>query len=633
MSTKSPPTLQEQLSQLFGSYKAEWLKEHIFELFTEPAYFPELLTTRSCVLIGGRGTGKTTVLRGLSYQGQLALASNDTDRIHDWQSYGLYYRVDTNHVTAFSGPELRIDQWTPLFAHYFNILLCEMVLDFVQWYELNTRTTVVVPPETCNRIAVSLHLHACDEHRAIRDALLDAKVAFEAYINNVVDAQRPPLSLQSAPINLLCSALLSVDAFRGKQFFFLLDEYENFLDHQQQVVNTLIKHAGALYSFKIGVRELGWRCRSTLNENEQLIHPADYARISISEKLQGDAFEQFAVRVCETRLARLQSPDAEIIRDPRVALPGLTEDEEADALGVQVAAQRVRENLLSRCTDEAADAVQRMSGLELYFVEVWAQAQEKGMQEVLNEALGDYPTWETRFGNYKHALLYTIRRGKRGIRKYYAGWGTFVQLAAGNIRYVLELVDQSLLAQYKAAGSLATPIAPDIQTKVAQQVGGMNLSELEGLAVNGAQLTKLLLALGRIFQVMAADAVGHAPEVNQFELGEAPNGEEQPSLADAERLLSSAVMHLALLRVPGNKLADVGDTKDYDYMVHPVFSALFEFSPRRKRKMKLMAQDIVDLVRRPKQTIRRVLAAQNRIDAGDIPEQLTLFERFYHADA
>lgn len=38
-------TLQEQLSQLFGSYKAEWLKEQIHDLFTRPSYFPELTTT------------------------------------------------------------------------------------------------------------------------------------------------------------------------------------------------------------------------------------------------------------------------------------------------------------------------------------------------------------------------------------------------------------------------------------------------------------------------------------------------------------------------------------------------------------------------------------------------------------
>ena len=35
---------QEQLAQLFGSFKAEWLKDKIFDLFKEPSYFPDLTT-------------------------------------------------------------------------------------------------------------------------------------------------------------------------------------------------------------------------------------------------------------------------------------------------------------------------------------------------------------------------------------------------------------------------------------------------------------------------------------------------------------------------------------------------------------------------------------------------------------
>lgn len=80
-STLSP---EEQLSQLFGSYKAEWLKEQLYELFSEPEYFPELKTPRPCVLVGGRGTGKTTVLKSLSYEGQFALSGRSPDRIAAW---------------------------------------------------------------------------------------------------------------------------------------------------------------------------------------------------------------------------------------------------------------------------------------------------------------------------------------------------------------------------------------------------------------------------------------------------------------------------------------------------------------------------------------------------------------------
>src|ERR1700733_3827046 len=93
---------EEQLGELF-SYKAEWLKERIFDLFREPEYFPEMTAESPCVLIGGRGTGKTTVLRGLSYEGQFALSGRSVDVIPTTPFFGFYYKVNTNRVTAFAG--------------------------------------------------------------------------------------------------------------------------------------------------------------------------------------------------------------------------------------------------------------------------------------------------------------------------------------------------------------------------------------------------------------------------------------------------------------------------------------------------------------------------------------------------
>lgn len=633
MSTKSQIPLEEQLSQLFGSYKAEWLKEQLFELFTEPAYFPELTTTRSCILEGGRGTGKTTVLRGLSYKGQFALRKGKPGKIEDWRWYGLYYRVNTNHVTAFSG-ELTEEEWIPLFAHYMNLLLCDLILEFLEWYELKTGSTVVIDKKNAARLAMALHLEPCTTHHEIRDKLADSRIQFEAYVNNVVDAERPRLSMQSAPLDQLCKLIQSLEPFAGTQFFILLDEYENLLNYQQQVVNTLIKHASDAYCFKIGVRELGRRCRSTLNENEQLIHPADYARINISEKLQGSTFRNFALNVCQARLARIQLDGQPTVIDLEDAFAGLSEEDEAKELGVEVASKKIKTSLLQSCQAEQRAFVEQRTALELYFLDFWATTKEFTKQMALDEATANPAKWKERFGNYKHALLFTLRRGKRGIRKYYCGWDTFTLMAAGNIRYVLELVDQSLLAQFQQEGSLKPPISPKIQTVVAQRVGNMNLSELEGLSVDGAQLTKFLLSLGRVFQVMASDAIGHAPEVNQFQVSAGKDTTSRDSSTEpVERILTSAVMHLALLRSLGNKPGDVGDTKDYDYMMHPIYSALFEFSARRKRKMTLSQNEVLGLIRRPKETIREVLRANNRSLETKIPEQLTLFERFYDADS
>ena len=330
---------EEQLSDLFGSFKAEWLRERMYDLFKEPKYFPELLTGRPCVLVGGRGTGKTSVLRCLSYEGQFARAGRTPQSIRDARFYGFYYRVNTNRVTAFLGPELSEGQWVKHFAHYLNLLLCDQVLSFLDWYQLHTGDSVALPDTTCEETAIALNLETCSDLRGLTKALRLARIRFEAYINNVADGNRPALSLQGAPIEPLLEALCNVEAFRGKSFFFLLDEYENFLDYQQQIVNTLIKHSGAVYTFKIGVKELGWRRRTTLNENEQLISPADYVRINVADHLSPVEFGNFAREVCDERIGRLELPESAL--DVRSLLPSLTDDEEAERLGIAQAVERI----------------------------------------------------------------------------------------------------------------------------------------------------------------------------------------------------------------------------------------------------------------------------------------------------
>jgi hypothetical protein len=620
-------TAEEQISDLFGSFKAEWLREKLYDLFKEPKYFPELLTGRPCVLVGGRGTGKTSVLRFLSYEGQFARSGRNPSAVRDARFFGFYYRVDTNRVTAFRGPEISDDQWVRHFAHYLNLLLCDLVLRFVDWYQLNTGDAISLPAVACEELATALNLETYTDRTSLMKSLRLARVRFEAYINNVADGDHPPLSLQGAPFEPLFEALAELDSFRGKNFFFLIDEYENFLDYQQQVVNTLIKHSGALYTFKIGVKELGWRRRTTLNENEQLISPADYVRIDVAEHLSASDFATFAQEVCNERITRLVPPRS--APDIRSMLPALSDEEEAERLGVRQSVDRIIRQAATELDAKDIETLRSVSPLMTYFLEFRRTSERVPFHSVFRDYLANEREWNVNLGNYKHALLFTMKRGKSGIRKYYAGWDTFVHMAAGNIRYLLELVVQGLIVHLRGGGDLNAPVSPEDQTRAAQAVGRKNLSELEGLSVHGAQLTKLVLGLGRIFQVLAADAVGHTPEVNQFHLAGVPGDSDDE--ARGIELLRAAVMHLALLRSPGNKLVDTADTREFDYLVHPVFCAFFEFSHRRKRKIQLTTRQLLGLVSDPRDTIREVLAANNRRLDEPLPEQALLFGSYYGA--
>lgn len=628
---QSVETPQKQLIRLFGSYKAEWLKELIFDLFTVPAYFPELKTPFPCVLEGGRGTGKTTVLKGLSYKGQFALSERDPEAIANWEFIGLYYRVDTNRVTAFKGPELTEAKWIRLFAHYFNVIVCGLVLEFLEWYRQYYPDAPKLSDSDCMNIATSLHLSNCSSSRDLSAELAAKKTSFEAYINNVGDSGSCPLSMQGAPIDAITSAVMRLPQFKGKQFYILIDEYENLEDYQQQIVNTLIKHTKDEYTFKIGVRELGWRRRTTLNINEKLNSPADYVLIPIVDKLEGDKFRSFAENVCNMRISRLQLPERQAIKDVKEVLASLTEDEEAKLLGVNEIVGKAIDEMSHGLSPVDNAWLNELTPLQVYFLRFWADGKDIDIVDALEDWRLNQKEWQDRYQNYKHGLLYTIRKKKRGIHKYYAGWDVFIKMAGGNIRYLLELVDQSFLKHLQDGESLRRTITPESQTLTARNVGKKNLSELEGLSIHGAQLTKLLLGLGRIFQVMAAEAMGHTPEVNQFHIKVSGDLTTENKKA-IDQILVAAVMHLALMRSPGNKLGDVGDTKDYDYMVHPIFSAFFEYSYRKKRKLILEERDIYNLIHKPKETIRDILKRNNRPQDKVLPQQLLLFESYYEGD-
>ncbi len=482
METLAPQTVnqvvgeeaREQLKDLFGNYRAEWLRDRIFALFTKPAYFPELEIRGPCVLIGGRGTGKTTVLKTLSYQGQFELSKRNEAAISTWPYYGFYYRVDTNHVRAFAGPELREDTWIRVFGHYINVLLCEQVLTFLNWYSDRFPSAPTLPVLACRHVGIALHLGEPKTLPELTCLLEESKLRFEAFINNLNESRLPPLSLQGAPVAELINRVAELPQFRDKYFFFLIDEYENFSDNQQTVVNTLIKHSGEKYSFKIGVRELGLRVRATLNPHEQLISPADYVRVDIAEKLAGRTFERFALDICNQRISHLQLADHRSLPSIEQLFPGLTDDEEAERLGVKkVISERTRGLKLPD--------VSSIPPLELYFCIFWAKAQNVSIPDVLRERANYSEAWITRYNNYKFALLFTIRRALPGIRKYFCGWRDFIQLSGSNIRYLLELVDQTLfLFLQDGAGTFGAPVPPEIQTHAAELVGKKTSRSLRG---------------------------------------------------------------------------------------------------------------------------------------------------------
>ena len=610
-----------QINELFGGLRAEWIEDKIFQFFTTPDYFIKLQSKEPYVLQGGRGSGKTTILRGLSYKGQYALKGSQIEEFDKNMFIGIYHRVNTNHVRALEGENLSDQEWQKMFAHYFNLMTCREIVSFLQWHKELSPEDEELPEQTCKLISISLCLdNQAKNINTLYDEIELALYTFQSSVNSIDDGLPKGLSMQAEPIDLITERVLRLKQFKGKLFFLLIDEYENLNDNQQIVMNTLLKHASGNYTLKIGVRQMGWRVHYTQNDHEPLKEPEDYILHDIEEDFykKEQLYFDFASEVCRQRFMILKEGD-EMIPEMTDLFPSLSYDDEAILLDVTKKDRyRVVEEFFKNNKIELT-----LSPLYMYTLGYWAETQGMLLEDVVKDYLNNTAAWNTRYDNYKYSLLFKIRkgRGQSGIQKYYAGWNTYLKLSNGNIRFLMQLVKTAFLEHINVTSNYLSPISFKVQTEAAVEVGKKNFMMLENLHHRGADVIKIVLNMGRLFNVLASESEHTAPEIDQFYI----QGDITP---ENDELLRAGVMHLAFIRIPGNKPSSKSDTKDYMYALHPIFAPYFIFSFRRKRKMNITNEEFYGLIESHKTLMRKMLSKEEmgRVQNDNVqPQQLDLF--------
>ena len=85
-------------------------------------------------------------------------------------------------------------------------------------------------------------------------------------------------------------------------------------------------------------------------------------------------------------------------------------------------------------------------------------------------------------------------------------------------------------------------------------------------------------------------------------------GEETGDISErTDKLLTAAVMNLALVRLTANKLAGKADVKDFMYMLHPIFAPYYNFSYRKKRKMTISEKEFLLCIDNQKEGVATIL--------------------------
>lgn len=612
----------ERLSRALGQVRAEYSNDdELYGRFALPLYVHRLFGITPSFLVGGRGTGKTTTLRSLAFRGQHRL-SGSVDPA-SWGSIGGYWKAEPTVVSVFRGKGVDPEVWIQVFSHYLNLRLCSLVIDYAQWLLENGIEV------TFDSRRIALFSHSCNLSRSadlaeLRTNVDLAIVEIESKVNGrVSDLAKMPSSILGKPIEYLLGALDGLGVSLTKPFAFCIDEYENLNSDQQKLLNTLVKQVGGSpYTFKIGVRNKVAIERATMIDHQPLQDPADFTTVDIVTHLKEASFDDFAQEVVDQRL---NSEGIERLALNEL-LPGLTLESEAEHLG----AEALRSDLLKVLNSSRGvsrteiEYVEQCSALDAAMMLRWSQSHSQHPIEVVRFAIASPVKWKNRMGNYGYALLFTIRERRIGDRKLYCGWRTYWQLADGNIRYMLRLVQEALRRHVEAGGLLTEPVSPDHQTRAAKRVGEITVRDLQGWSVHGAALTRLTIGLGGVFGALARSSALKTPEVVQFRV---QYSGAQASEADVDAILGEAIGQGVLVDFVGNKeAADRGSPPEFDYQLHPVLAPTFSYSHRSKRRMTIPADELMALAQRDSApaAFRRILSAHGHSETSP-PDQLDLF--------
>jgi hypothetical protein len=264
------------------------------------------------ILLGGKGSGRTHLMRYYSAPLQLLRAERESRSVAADGYVGIYLRCSGLNSGRFAGKSVTDEGWRDVFAYYMDLWLARLALTTAQ----NTFTELVESPGTQKRICVGIR-EAFDVFSPPYPATIDAmserlkelQRSLDVAVNNAslkrtldgvsIDARRG--NLPFAVPRVLSS---SVPALADTMWLFLLDELENLTEEQQRYVQTLVREREPPATLMLGARLYGFRTRRSYSADEDNKAGSEFEILQLDDVYlrQPDAFAEFCRDLVAQRL-------------------------------------------------------------------------------------------------------------------------------------------------------------------------------------------------------------------------------------------------------------------------------------------------------------------------------------------
>lgn len=581
----------------FSIDRAEQLGDNLFEFYAKHKNFEGLLQSKSIMIQGGRGSGKTMYFLYHSYfskkKESISKGIEYKDFLAGENVIGLYYRADSNFVPAFQYKGVEQDEWIQLFGHYVNITLTKRLLEIVMDVETMMNIHLPVPQE----LSFLFSGETFENYSKLYKTISLEEIRLITYINNLQTVKRPDVIAHGFLVNLITKSLLETKEFAGKAIHVFIDEYENMLEYQQRVINTLVKHPNPVI-FNIGMRTKGLKTRATLADSEIISAPHDFDHYNFEEFSDGE-YEELLIDICQKRLkkvAELEGGDEKYF-DIKYYLGKYSIKYELSTFHNKLVST-LQSKIKARVGDQPDNAILYSSTdllmLRLQIVLLDRQNNTGHLVEeykkYMHGGVSKYKDW---FHNNKMGLVYLLCKEYNKEKLYY-GFITYKLLSSGIIRFFIELCESAFKQASRNGFTFEDPrpLTAEEQTQSANHVSQYKVNDIETYTPYSNYLKRFVILLGNVFERLHRDKKLSEPERNHF------NTDYDKLAPESQSFLKNAELY-SVLQVRGetkDKSPSFVDSINNEFHLNHIYAPYFKISPRKIRSLKIEPTNLDTLI-------------------------------------
>ena len=612
--------------------RAEELGLDLWEEFIIPPFFPRIdlhAARKPRIVLGGRGCGKTMLLRYFSHYTQFSPRRLDL-KIESIKGVGLYWKIDSQYARAMFGRQIEPDVWEAAFEHYAVVTLGHELIKSL--YSVRASSL----PKSVGEKLFNISMHGAfsflnPKIATIEDANLffqRERQRFDLWLRQPKTTPHPTF-LPKTLLLALSGAILDSRLLGNIAFHAYIDEYENLREYQQIILNTWLKHSEQGLIFHLAVKRNGFTTSKT-HSSESISETHDYKTLDIEQYSLDADFALFAAEVLLHALfgssQSSASMDSYLLRDPtrlkeratrdykvqmmrrvKELLPRLRPREIAEhSINHKPIRAKLSERLKKSCEARGWKSIEIFQSTDLdpriQVILPAVVARHKETQVSINTELQKAKSGlKNRFyGNggwidnmFIDSLLDLYEPFDRAC-PLYSGFRTYVVLAHGNLRHFLELCHKSFL---QVSPSIDTGVS-ELNVPVQKQAEAVKvasaylLTKTKDAGDLGNALFLFVQRLGHIYSIMRRSPSKSRSEISQFAIATGRSDQ-------AERLfsfLNEAVKQSVIIEYPPSQRSNSNAPEMRNYGINPIFTPHFLISYRRRRRASMDLEDLRTLI-------------------------------------